>query len=221
MKKTFLLFILALALSFAGCSSSDDEPVQTDQNNNNQEPLPELINIPDQAFEQALIDLGIDFELNGTVPKSSIENVTDLVLNEKGISSLSGIEEFNNLINLWANDNNLSTLNVSGLSRLKFIFVERNNLSSLSVAGLPVLEKLAIDGNNFTQINVDSSVNLQILTVSNNQLEGLRVAANANLEILSVVNNPLNCIEVSSQQLNNIPDGWEKDDDDQYALNCN
>ena len=217
--KIILLQFVGLML-LASCSSSDDGPINTN-NNNNEDPLPELVNIPDEAFEQALIDLGLDLELNGTIPKSSIENVTDLVLNEKGISSLSGIEEFDSLINLWANDNNLTQLNVTGLSNLKFIFVERNQLTSLNVAGLPVLEKVALDGNSLTQFNVNSSINLQILTVSGNQLESLRVADNLNLNILSVVDNPLTCIEVNATQLNNIPSGWEKDDNDQYALNCN
>jgi hypothetical protein len=222
MKLKFIFLLFAGLMLMASCSSSDDGPINTDQNNNNnQDPLPELVSIPDEAFEQALIDLGLDLELNGTIPKSSIENVTDLVLNEKGISSLSGIEEFDSLINLWANDNSLTELNVNGLSNLKFIFVERNQLSSLNVVGLTVLEKVALDGNNLTQFNINSSINLQILTISGNQLEGLRVANNLDLDILSVVDNPLTCIEVNATQLNNIPSGWEKDDDDQYSLNCN
>jgi hypothetical protein len=220
MKITQNLFPLVGLLFLFGCSSSDDGPTTTNQNNNN-DPAPELITIPDQAFEQALIDLGIDIELNGTVPKSSVENVTDLVLNNKGISSLSGIEAFSSLINLWANDNQISTLNVNGLSNIKFIFIERNNLSNLNLAGLALLEKVAIDGNNFTQLNVNTNTNLQILTASGNQLERIRVADNMNLNVFSVVNNPLTCIEVNATQLNNIPEGWQKDDDDVYALNCN
>jgi len=222
MKLKFIFLQIIAVMLVASCSSSDDGPVNTGQNNNNnQDPMPELVSIPDEAFEQALIDLGLDSELNGSIPKSSVENVTDLVLNEKGISSLSGIEEFDSLINLWANDNSLTELNVNGLSDLKFIFVERNQLTSLNVAGLAVLEKVALDGNDLTQFNVDTSINLQILTISGNQLEGLRVANNLNLNVLSVVDNPLTCIEVNATQLNNIPSGWEKDDNDQYALNCN
>ena len=56
--------------------------------------------IPDPNFEQALIDLGIDNVLDGSVSTSNINTVTELNVNSMNISDLTGIEDFTSLINL-------------------------------------------------------------------------------------------------------------------------
>ena len=50
--------------------------------------------IPDQNFEQALIDLGYDNVIDGQVLTAIINIVTVLVVNNKNISDLTGIEDF-------------------------------------------------------------------------------------------------------------------------------
>ena len=62
-------------------------------------------NDTDPNFEQALIDLGIDNVLDGSVSTSNINTVTELNVNSMNISDLTGIEDFTSLINLqcWYN----------------------------------------------------------------------------------------------------------------------
>ena len=78
--------------------------------------------IPDPAFEAALIELNLDNELDGSVVTENIEDVMDLILNDKGISDLTGIEGFTNLYNLWLNDNSISEIDLSQNNRVKFTF---------------------------------------------------------------------------------------------------
>ena len=66
--------------------------------------------IPDQNFEQALIDLGYDDLIDGFVNDSELIAINDLDLSNKQITDFSGLEEFINLV----------TLNLSGILSLTY-----------------------------------------------------------------------------------------------------
>jgi Leucine-rich repeat (LRR) protein len=216
-----LLLLLAAMLS---CDSGNDPAPFTgddDQGGSDDDGgTVELTQIADPAFEQALIDLGFDNVLDGSIRTSSAEGIVDLVINDKGISSLSGIEDFINLQNLWAQDNELAQVNLAQNTKLIFIFLDGNQLEDLEVVNLAELEKIGVSGNLLTTIDVSNNFNLELLDVSANTLEEIDVSANENLFQFSVVNNPLTCIKVSSNQLADIPEEWEKDEEDFYALKC-
>ncbi|TCP23701.1 hypothetical protein EV195_108174 [Tenacibaculum skagerrakense] len=57
--------------------------------------------VPDDNFEQALIDLGYDNVLDDYVLTSNITNVTSLQISNKGIQDLTGIESFTSLQQLF------------------------------------------------------------------------------------------------------------------------
>ena len=211
MKEDFL----CLCLSLLGCSSED-----SNNNNNNNNGNSQTV-IADPAFEQALIDLGYDNIVDGRVNTSNIINVTDLVINDLGITSLSGIQAFESLVNLWANDNMLTSVNLNQNLNLKFIFVERNMLTELETTNLLDLEKIGANDNQLTSIDVANNQMLQQLVVKNNELEAINVSSNSQLTVLNVIGNPLDCILVNASQLTNIPLGWQKDDEDTYAITCN
>ncbi len=208
-------WIIAI-LGLISCSSTDDGGGTNNDNNNTAR-----TDIPDPAFEQALIELGFDNVLDGSVATSSIENITDLVMNDKGISSLEGLSDFSSLVNLWVNDNMLSSINISQNSNLKFIFAERNSLSEINVVNLSSLEKLGLNGNQLTSIDVTNNFDLEQLVIPDNSIENIDVSSNFSLTILNVINNPLTCIRVNSEQFTNTPSGWQKDPEDEYAFTCN
>lgn len=177
--------------------------------------------IPDPAFEMALIALNLDNELDGSVVTANIEDVMDLILNEKGISDLTGIEGFTNLYNLWLNDNMISEINLSQNNRVKFIFMKNNTLSEIQVNNIANLEKLELSGNSISSLNVSSNQQLQLLILDDNNISALDVSNNPDLFTLEVLNNPLNCIQVSESQLENTPANWVIDENDTLALDCN
>lgn len=63
--------------------------------------------IPDDAFEQELINLGIDDVLNDSVFTSAIDTVVYLYIPDLGISDLTGIENFSSLTELFCYDNQI------------------------------------------------------------------------------------------------------------------
>ena len=73
--------------------------------------------VPDDNFEQALIDLGYDSgALDDYVPTANISNVLFLDVNNENISDFTGIAGFLSLENLICNSNNLTAIDVSALT---------------------------------------------------------------------------------------------------------
>ena len=217
--------MLLIALVGWSCSSDSSDPGIPNNGgnqggNNDDDQGIALTNIPDENFEQALIDLGFDDVLDGSIRTASAENILDLVLNEKGIADLTGIQDFTNLENLWVQDNELTAIDVTQNRNLKFLFFDQNQISELDVTDLAVLEKIGAIDNSLTELTVNNNPVLNLLDLTNNNLEAIDVSANNDLFQFNIVGNPLTCIKVNSNQLADIPDGWEKDPEDEYAIKC-
>ncbi len=220
MKKYLLMAVTLTGLALFSCSNDSDEPSTVPQNTN----PPARTAIADPVFEQELVDLGIDDEVDGSVLDSNASTVTSLVMNDKGISSLDGISAFTDLENLWVNDNQISTLDLSRNTALKFVFAGNNGLTDVNVRTLLILEKLSVPGNNITELDVSNNTALQTLNLRDNSLGAIDISSVPNsiqLNIFSVENNPLTCIQVNENLLDNIPSQWTKDEEDTYSLNCN
>ena len=74
--------------------------------------------VPDDNFEQALINLGVDSVIDDYVYTASIDTVTVLYVNNKNISDLSGIEDFISLRELFCYTNQITILDLSNNSQL-------------------------------------------------------------------------------------------------------
>jgi len=210
--------LLLLSGFIIGCSSDDSpapDPIIDDG------PGFEITTaITDSEFEQALIDLNLDDKIDGLVVTSNIQDVTELILDNKGISDLTGISDFRELENLVVEGNSLVRLDLDENSKLKFIFAKENELTFINVQNLDILEKIEAQDNNLSSMDVSTNPALQLLLLANNDVAALDVSGNGQLNTLSVEGNPLTCIQVSQSQLDNIPMNWTKDAEDSYALDC-
>ena len=101
LKFKLLLFtiLLGIIVSFNGCS--DDEP-------NNEPPENKGTYVPDDNFEQKLIELGYDDVLDDYVLTSNIKDVVELKVYNLEIKDLTGIEDFESLNELYCNNNQLT-----------------------------------------------------------------------------------------------------------------
>jgi len=113
-----------------------------------------FVAIPDQNFEQKLIDLGIDKDgLNGSTT-ANLNLITSLELSGSNIANLSGIENFTSLTYLDVSNNQLKTLDI------------RNNV---------LLETLNASSNQLTTLDVSKNNKLTIVYVANNPLISLNL----------------------------------------------
>ena len=161
------------------------------------------IYIPDDVFEQRLIDLGLDDLMDDYISASGIEDVIELDLSlplssgmEK-IEDLTGIEAFINLKRLLLDNNALTEINVAGLSQLEILKVDNNKLNVLDCSGNNKLQSLSVNNNLLTQLDVSENHDLWSLEVSQNQLAEINVSNNPKLTDLTLGNNELSEIDLS------------------------
>ena len=136
----------------------------------------------DTAFKKALIAAGVDEGGDGEISYDEAKLVTELDIGNKMISQMTEIQYFTNLEVLDCYKNQLTTLNVSGLTKLKTLFCQENQLTHLNVSGLSNLETLNCRTNQLTDLNVSGLTNLVFLFCEDNQLTTLDVSGLTNLE---------------------------------------
>ena len=111
--------------------------------------LGQYTSIPDQNFEQALIDFGYDDVIDGKVLTANINSVDSLNLERINISDLIGVEAFTALTYLYCGWNQLTSLDVSQNTALTELFCPYNQLTSLDVSKNTALTYLNCGGNQF------------------------------------------------------------------------
>ncbi len=124
------------------------------------------------------------------------ENIT-IDLDNEGMSDLTGVERFINLKYLYCSGNNLTSLDVSGCTRLEILKSNNNNLTSLDISGCNNLIVLECDNNNLISLDVSGRNGLTRLDCDNNKLTNLDVSGCTNLEHLSCSSNKLTSLDVS------------------------
>lgn len=127
---------------------------------------------------------------------AAIESVTSLTVSGQSLSDLSGIEYFVNLISLDCQKNQLTSLDVSNLTKLTVLTCNENQLTSLDVSSLTNLSNLYCQYNQLKTLDVSQNTALSNLNCSNNQLTELNVAKNPKLQTLSCANNQLTALDI-------------------------
>jgi hypothetical protein len=179
--------------------------------------------IPDPVFEQALIDLGHDSgAIDGLVTTANISSLTTLNVNNKGISSLIGIEDFTALTTLFCSFNSLTSLDVSSNTALTALYCNGNSLISLNVSSNTALTTLWCSSNSLPSLDVSSNTALTELYCYSNSLTSLNVqnGNNTNFIRFYATSNPdLSCIEVDDVDYSTA--NWiDIDTGASYDLDC-
>ena len=89
--------------------------------------------IPDDAFEQRLINLDLDDVFDDSVYTSAIDTVLTLYISNNGVADLTGIEDFIQLSNLFCSGNQIIDLDLSNNANLFELNCNDNLLVSLDV----------------------------------------------------------------------------------------
>jgi len=142
--------------------------------------------VPDDAFEQALIDLGYDSgALDNYVPTANINTVISLTLQDLGVADLTGIESFTALQTLNVRNYNMSsqlqTLDLSNNTQLRTVYAYYNNISSVNISNSSNLIILGLFDNQLSSIDVSNNPSLGFLDVARNNLTSIDVSQNGNL----------------------------------------
>ncbi len=176
MKKYILILIFALPIALAA----------------------QMTYVPDDKFEQALINLGLDSgPLNDSIPTKNIDTVTVLKVNSKHISDLTGIEDFKALTSLYCSNNRLTSLDVSKNTALTSLDCSDNGLTSLDVSNNSALGVLLCQMNALTSLDISKNTFLGVLFCYDNAITILDVSKNTALTWLICDENYLTSLDVS------------------------
>lgn len=203
------IVMLFVFVAFGSCDSDDG-----DINPNDNIPLSEKTYIPDDDFEQFLIDLGYDDVLDNYVITSKIKDIERIQATEGygyswsgvGINDFTGIEDFSNLQYLDCSKNILRSLDLSKNTKLKVLKCHDCNLLNLDVSYNEELERLICDKNKLSSLDLTQNPKLKYLEVGSiiiydsrwgNNIESLDLTNNKELEQLSCNNNNISSIDLS------------------------
>ena len=105
--------------------------------------------VPDDNFEAALEYMGIGNGIpnDDYVTTSNISDITNLNIYNQGISNLTGIEDFFSLERLEAQENQLTSIDLSNNIGLKILFISGNQLTQLDLSNNPLIEVLHVFSN--------------------------------------------------------------------------
>lgn len=158
------------------------------------------VDIPDSNFEQALIDLNIDNDgsLNGIVAEADVRNIEVLDISNKNISSLDGIEAFQNLKYLYAYNNEISSIDVSANTSLIHLSLNNNSIANLDVTNNPLLEELHINNNGMNGLSLANHPDLFRLHAGGNQLSSIDLSGLPKLNSLILWGSELSLIDLSN-----------------------
>ena len=154
------------------------------------------INFEDDNFKAYCVQY---FDTNGDreISYEEAEMVSVISCNDKGITSLKGIQYFTALTNLYCSENQLTTLDVRNNTALTVLSCHSNQLTTLDVSNNTALKDLYCYNNQLTTLNVSKNTALTILSCKSNQLTTLDVSKNTALLSLSCYSNQLTTLDVS------------------------
>lgn len=162
--------------------------------------------IPDQNFEQALIDLGHDYILDGRVLTANIGGITSLSVTHKNISDLTGIEDFTALEVLNCGGNILPALDMSNNIVLSRLLCTACGIATLYVSNNKALTQLNCSANDLVRLDVSNNIFLRNLVCGNNALAALDVSNNPALIQLLCSDNVLTSLNVKNGNNGNLSD---------------
>ena len=169
----------------------------------------QLTYVPDNHFEQELIDLGYDDVLDDSVQTSYIDTITHLNLAFRGISDLTGIEDFVDLVVLDCQSNYLTAIDLSHMPNLIRFNCFGNQLSVLDIGQNTHLTELYCSNNMLTSLDLSQNVDLVVLHCAYNSIENMNLSQNPDLLILFAPGNVFTTLYTEGAvSLNHLDCSW-------------
>ena len=164
-------------------------------------------NFPDAIFRN-YVSANFDINSDDVLSVAELEVVTVINVYDRGILNLTGIKYFANLVELRCYYNQLTSLDLSGLSALELLDCGENQLARLDLKGLAKLEELRCYENLLTSLtNLPAS--LKYLDCYYNSLTSLPILPNS-LETLYCNRNRLTSLPALPASLKYLDCGYNQ-----------
>ncbi|WP_374178927.1 Ig-like domain-containing protein [Leifsonia sp. WHRI 6310E] len=129
------------------------------------------VDIPDSNLLNC-VDSTLGLPAGTPIDSDQAQSLISITCNNLGITDMTGLGAFTNLLNLTIRDNAIVDLQpIGGLTSLTALDVANNQIVSLAPLNAPNLQTFLVDGNKLTDIGpVRQMTNLLNLNVASNQL---------------------------------------------------
>ncbi|MDH6357974.1 BACON domain-containing carbohydrate-binding protein [Parabacteroides sp. PF5-9] len=155
-----------------------------------------LLFITDKGFREYLLSTA--YVKDGQLTRANAKRITSFDLsNNKYLESLDGITYFPNLKNLFCGYTNLSSLDLSGLTKLEQLRVGNTKISELNISHLKQLQVLYCDNTSISELDVKELTNLEVIDVSDTQVSVLEIGNLAKLQTLMCANTNIAELEIA------------------------
>ena len=195
-------------------------------------------NFPDSAFLQYVKDNIDTADKDDKLSKAERDAVTEINIDNKNCTDLTGIAYFANLTTLSCQQNELKELNLEYNKNLTDLNCSYNQLTTLDVSKNAKLSALRCYNNGMEELNLGDITHLTLLRCEDNNLTKLDVSKNPYLEELQCRENKLRRLvigkkysltglylrgnQLTSLDLSTTRDIWNLDDLWQrYAIDVN
>ena len=174
-------------------------------------------NFPDQVFLQYVKD-NIDTadttsgQKDDKLSKAERDAVTEINIDNKNCTDLTGIAYFANLTELDCSDNQLTTLDVSKNAKLRILRCYNNGMEKLNLGDITHLTLLNCDDNNLTELDVSKNPYLEDLECRENKLRRVVIGKKYRLTTLYLRGNQLTSLDLSgtTREIWNLDDLWQR-----------
>lgn len=153
-------------------------------------------NFPDPVF-RSIIASTYDYNGNGYIEQDEINMTMNIVCEDKGVSSVKGIEFFTEIQGLWVKDNNISSLDVSHNPHLHGIWCSGNPISSIDLSHNPELEWIYCYDCKLTALDVSHNPDMSFIECNTNPITELDLSNNSKMEHLTCGSCELTTLDLS------------------------
>ena len=157
-------------------------------------------NFPDVSFRKFLLGPTYDRDGDGKLSQEEAERVIELTVNFKypRVTTLKGIEYFTNILMLSAQGNDLTDIDLSKNTKLKYLNVSSNQFTTIDFSECPSLEAIICNKNLITEVRLAGNPKLRRFECNSTKtLTHLDVSANAELDSLCCYADALEAIDVT------------------------
>lgn len=201
-QKLITLYLLKVTMSFLFLISCSEDTFEEDKSLR-----PDLYTyVPDDNFEQLLINQGYDEKLDNYILTSNVINVQlllgtngfdDFLFDSSQISDFTGIEAFISLESFDCSNLRLKQIDLSNNLALKSLSCSLNNFTSLDLTNLTELETLDCSFNSLTSLKLNGAF-LTYLSCQENSLSELDLSTANNLLGLTCFSNMITSLNLSN-----------------------
>ncbi len=140
----------------------------------------------------------IDANSDGEISMEEAAAVTMINVSYSEITDITEISHFTSITNLYINDNDLTSIDLSKNLALELLNCSFNNLTELDLSTNSELRALTFEANKIASgLDFSNNLNLNYLNGSVNKISAINLSLNSKLEILKLNNNLIQELDLS------------------------